>query len=163
MSLVTINEVGEPRSYTVGDGSPMVAYPLAFKGQMMEGTGELSQRPTTPAPVVGAEIDIEVLPPTKVGFPSRLKKVKAPYAGPTGPSVGQTAIAPTGIPQDLFADTRQAAIIRQHSQTAAVYWVATLQKEGVGLPGETASEKFEALRKLFDAFDDDVRQATKPL
>ncbi len=162
---ITITDVGDAREWASKQGGSFVSYMVEFDGEA-KGYAELTKKPESPAPAVGEQMEVEIIPgrvkdeATGERWPSRLKRLSG---APQSPSNGQSA--PVATPQqDLFVDGRQAAILRQHSQHMAVLWAACLQKEGAKIipepGGETAQEK---LRKIIDWFDDDVKQAVKPL
>ncbi len=162
MPNITITDVGDAREWASKQGGSFVSYMVEFDGEA-KGYAELTKKPESPAPAVGEQMEVEIIPgrvkdeATGERWPSRIKRLSAapqsPSNGPAQPLVSK----PT--PMDLFVDARQRAILRQHSQTAAIYWAAVLQKAGEVPEGP----KVEWLRGIIDWFDDDVKQAVKPL
>lgn len=132
---------------------PKVAYRLTIPGE--DDPLEISKKPESAPPVAGEPIEGDIHPPA---FEDGLKRLKA---FPKEPGQIRTPAPPSA--QAHGVDAREASIIRQHSQHMAVLFAATLQKEGITLPGEKASDKLESLRKIVDWFDSDVADIKRPL
>ncbi len=164
MPNITITDVGDAREWASKQGGSFVSYMVEFDGEA-KGYAELTKKPESPAPVVGEQMEVEIIPgrvkdeATGERWPSRLKRLSGP---PQSPSNGPPLVSkPT--PMDLFVDERQTAILRQHSQHMAILWAATLAKFD-RFPAPDSDEPLsEWLRKIIDWFDDDVKQAVKPL
>ncbi len=160
MPNITITDVGDAREWASKQGGSFVSYMVEFDGEA-KGYAELTKKPESPAPAVGEQMEVEIIPgrvkdeATGERWPSKLKRVRESTFGPA-----QTLVSESG-PMDLFVDPKQAAILRQHSQHMAILWAATLFKGG-GVPA-MPEDKAAWLRSLIDWFDDDVKQAVKPL
>ncbi len=159
MTTFTLSNPRRHREYTDKFG-PKVSYQTEIDDEGATTTVEISKKPTSAPPAEGETVEGDLHDPAFEGGLKRLKAFKQQPGEVSAQGSGPVAV---NAPQDIFVDARQAAILRQHSQTAANYFWANMQKEGVTLPGATAAEKLESYRKLVDAMDDDVKRAVAGL
>lgn len=61
MAEVTIDEVLASETYTLKDGTEMVAYQVRFSGQAGSGTAQYSKKPSSDAPSPGESFDGEIV------------------------------------------------------------------------------------------------------
>lgn len=76
MTLVKLTAVSEPRSWTY-EGKTNLDYILNIEGRDQQAI--LTQRPDTPAPTVGQEVDLELIQHPR--FPDKLKARRPPKGG----------------------------------------------------------------------------------
>lgn len=117
----TVEGIIEVRNWQSQSG-PMVDYNLKLAG--IELPVELTQKPMTPAPTVGGQLDLDVTPHPRLQGRMKGKKVQA-QTGFGGIQQGGTAPGGFGSQGNggMPAD-REARIVRQHSQEMALHYFA---------------------------------------
>lgn len=119
-----IYRVAQVTSQNTWDGShgPMVSYKMEVTDDGgNQQTVELNQKPDTPAPSVGQEIDGFLEPAKREGFPPKLKKTPKPAGGGFGGGKGK--------PRD---PAERASIERQTALRGACDVAAALPHCGIG-------------------------------
>ena len=126
----TIQAVGEPREWT-GNYGPMRDYPLQIdtNGNVME--VYITQKPETPAPQAGQNIDYEIARSDQHG--TKIKRVQQQGQGNFQPAPATAAPAANG--SSAQADPRQKSIERQTAAKVA----------GMILNGATEAAAFDEL------------------
>ncbi len=159
MPTITIDEVGEPRPYDSKYGT-LVSYLLTFSGNDARGQGEISQKPESPAPAVGEQIEVEISAgrvkdeETGERWPQRLKRVKQPLS-----------LAGTGAAARPMDPARESRIVRQHSQEMALLHVAAMERrvDALGDGAKLAADlDLAKLKAIIDWYQRDAENA-KPL
>lgn len=135
----TITGVGDEERFSTQNGE-FVSYQVEFEGSQGRGTAFHKRKASSPVPSVGEVIDAELV---QKNGKTELKRI---WKQDGGGSNGFSGKSPD----------QQKSIVRQHSEHMAILFMATVQKEGVSLPGDTASEKLDALRRIVDWFVEDA-------